>query len=217
VPETPAPTPAPGPAPAPGPTPAPTPQPTPAPSPAPVPAGAAIGANLTGLQAAEFGLRYGSGTLPNVNYTPPRKAEVAWLAANGFTRNRLPIQWELLQPMLHDTVANATARSLIGEPGAFHAGYESYITGILDAHAAAGTKCIIDLHNYCRYRDFVFQSNGSVIGLTASTDPLIRAYTTDNTQVQTRIFALAPGATLKQSNFVDFWVRAVNKWKNHPG
>jgi hypothetical protein len=182
-----------------------------------VPAGAAIGANLTGMQAAEFGLRYGSGTLPNVNYTVPRKADVAWLAANGFTRNRLPIQWELLQPMLHDTVANATARALIGEPGAFHTAYESYITGVLDAHAAAGIKCIIDLHNYCRYRDFIFQPNGSVIGLTASTDPLIRAYTTDNTQVQTRIFALAPGATLKQSNFVDFWVRAANKWKNHPG
>ena len=127
------------------------------------------------MQAAEFGLRYGSGTLPNVHFTVPRKSDVAWLAANGFTRNRLPIQWELLQPMLHDTPANATARAIIGEPGAFHAGYESYITGVLDAHAAAGIKCIIDLHNYCRYRDFVFQSNGSVIGLTASTDPIIRA------------------------------------------
>ena len=176
----------------------------------------AIGANLYGMQAAEFGLRYGSGSLPNVHFTVPRKSDVAWLAANGFTRNRLPIQWELLQPMLHDTTANAAARALIGEPGAFHAGYESYITGVLDAHAAAGTKCIIDLHNYCRYRDFVFQSNGSVIGLTASTDPLIRPYTTDNTQVQTRIFALT-NPTLKQSNFIDFWTRAANKWKSHPG
>jgi endoglucanase len=177
----------------------------------------AIGANLTGMQTAEFGLRFGSGTVPNVNFTVPRKSDVAWLAANGFTRNRLPIQWEMLQPMLHDTQASASARAIIGEPGAFHARYESYITGVLDAHAAAGIKCILDLHNYCRYRDFVFQSNGSVIGLTASTDPLIYAYTTDNAQVQMRIFALAPGATLKQSNFIDFWTRAVNKWKNHPG
>ena len=88
---------------------------------------------------------------------------------------------------------------------------------MLDAHAANGTKCIIDLHNYCRYRDFVFQADGSVIGLEKQQNPLIYAYTTDNTQVWTRIFALAPGATLKQSNFIDFWTRAANKWKNHPG
>jgi hypothetical protein len=35
--------------------------------------------------------------------------------------------------------------------------------------------------------------------------------------VQERIFALAPGATLKPSNFADFWTRAANKWKAHPG
>jgi len=182
-----------------------------------MPSSAAIGANLTGMQTAEFGLRYGSGTMPNIHFTVPRKSDVAWLAANGYMRNRLPIQWELLQPMLHDTAANAAAKAAIGNPGEFHAGYESYITGVLDAHAAAGVKCIIDLHNYCRYRDFVFQPNGSVIGLVKPSDPLVRAYTTDNTQVQMRIFALAPGATLKQSNFIDFWTRAANKWKNHPG
>ena len=54
-------------------------------------------------------------------------------------------------------------------------------------------KCIIDLYNYCRYRDFVFQGDGSVIGLVAPANPLLRAYTSI-TQVQTRIFALAPGA-----------------------
>jgi hypothetical protein len=169
------------------------------------------------MEWAETGFRYGSGTQPNLNYTVPRRADVGWLAANGFTRSRLPIKWEMLQPMLHDTPANATARALIGEPGAFNALYESFITGVLDAHAANGTKCIIDLHNYCRYRDFVFQADGSVIGLEKQQNPLIYAYTTDNTQVWTRIFALAPGATLKQSNFIDFWTRAANKWKSHPG
>ena len=177
----------------------------------------AIGANLTGMQTAELGLRYGAGTMPNVNFTVPRRSDVAWLASTGFTRGRLPIQWELLQPMLHDTVANAAAKAAIGNPGEFNAAYESFITGVLDAHAAAGIKCIIDLHNYCRYRDFIFQPDGSVRGLVAPSDPFVRAYTTDNTQVQQRIFALAPGATLKQSNFIDFWTRAANKWKSHPG
>jgi endoglucanase len=169
------------------------------------------------MECAKSGLRYGAGTLPNINFTVPRRADVAWLAANGYKKGRLPIQWELLQPMLHDTPANAQARTAVGEPGAFHAGYEAYITGVLDAHAAFGMKCIIDLHNYCRYQDFRFQADGSVIGLVAPSNPLVRAFTTDGSQVQTRIFALAPGMTLKQSNFNDFWVRAAAKWKNHPG
>jgi hypothetical protein len=177
----------------------------------------AIGTNLTGLEAMETGMRYGSGTLPNVNLTVPRRADVQWLAANGFARSRLPIKWEMLQPMLHDTPANAAARAAIGEPGAFHPTYESYITGILDAHATAGTRCILDLHNYCRYRDFVFQPDGSVIGLVKPANPLVQAFTTDGAQVRSRIFALATGATLKQSNFIDFWSRAARKWKDHPG
>jgi endoglucanase len=169
------------------------------------------------MQTAEIGMRYGTGTQPNIHLTVPRRSDVAWLAANGFAKTRLPIQWELLQPMLHDTVANTAARAAIGEPGAFHAGYESYITGLLDAHASAGIKCIIDLHNYARYRDFRFQSNGSVIGLVDPPDPLIHAYTTDSAQVFERIVALAPGATLRQSHLNDFWTRAANKWKDHPG
>jgi endoglucanase len=175
-----------------------------------------MGVNLCGMDS-KAGIRYGGSTLPNVNFTVPRSADVAWLKANGYTKTRLPIVWEMLQPMLHDTVANAQARDAIGEPGAFHPGYESYITGLLNAHAAAGIKCIIDLHNYCRYQDFVFQPDGSVIGLVKPPNPLIRAFTSDNTQVQTRIFALAPGATLKQSNFTDFWTRVAQKWKNHAG
>jgi hypothetical protein len=142
---------------------------------------------------------------------------VAWLGANGFGKSRLPIKWEMLQPMLYDTNANAAARAAIGEPGAFNAFYQSHITGILDAHAAAGTRCIIDLHNYCRYRDFFFQPNGSVIGLVRPADPLLYAYTSDGSQVRSRIFALAAGVTLTQAHFIDFWTRAAQIWKSHPG
>jgi endoglucanase len=176
-----------------------------------------LGTNLSGMEWAEAGLRRGASSLPNLHFTVPRKADVVYLSRNGYTRTRLPIKWELLQPMLHDTTANAAAVAAIGRPGVFHAGYESYITGVLDAHAAAGIKCIIDCHNYCRYRDFRFQSDGAVSGLVVPADPLVRPYTGDPSQVQMRIFALAPGATLRQSHFTDFWTRAAAKWKNHPG
>ena len=181
------------------------------------PGAIAWGTNLSGMEWAESGLRYGAGTQPNLNFTVPRRADVLYLARSGCTKTRLPISWELLQPMLHDTVANKAAVAAIGQPGAFHAGYESYITGVLDAHAAAGIRCIIDCHNYCRYKDFKYQPDGSIIGLTAPPDPLLRPYTSDNAQVQKRIFALAPGATLKQSHFTDFWTRAATRWKDHPG
>lgn len=163
------------------------------------------------------GLRYGPGQVPNINITVPRAADVSWLGSCGFTKNRLPIQWEMLQPMLNDTVANAAARSAIGEPGAFHAGYAAFITGVLDAHAARGMKCIIDLHNYCRYRDFAFQADGSVIGLIKPSNPLQYAFTTDGAQIRERICALAPGATLTRANLRDFWTRAALQWKSHPG
>lgn len=176
-----------------------------------------MGTNLSGMEWAKPGLRYGSSTLPNLNFTVPRRADVAYLAANGFTKNRLPIQWELLQPMLHDTVANAATIAAIGSPGVFHAAYESFITGVLDAHAAAGITCIIDCHNYCRYQDFLYQPDGSVTGLVVPPNALVRAYTGDSSQVVVRIFSLAAGSRLKISNFNDFWTRAALKWKGHPG
>lgn len=176
----------------------------------------AMGTNLSGMEWAKPGLRANTSSAPNLHFTVPRKADVAYLAACGFMKNRLPIQWELLQPMLHDTPANAAAKAAIGNPGAFHAAYEAFITGVLDAHAAAGTRCIIDNHNYGRYQDFRFQPDGSVIGLTVPPSPL-RPYTTDAVQIQSRIFSLAPGATLKIAHFTDFWTRAATKWKNHPG
>lgn len=179
--------------------------------------GTAVGTNLSGMEWAAPGLRYGLSSAPNLHFTVPRAADVAYLAAQGFTKNRLPIQWELLQPMLHDTVASDATRAAIGMPGAFHPYYEGYITGVLDAHAAAGISCIIDLHNYARYQDFTYQADGTVLGLTLPPSPLLRPYTTDPNQVQQRIFALAPGATLRPSHFADFWGRAAAKWKDHPG
>ncbi len=177
-----------------------------------------MGTNLVSLEGAGLGLRYGGSTQPNVDFSVPRRADIAWLAANGYTKNRLPIRWEMLQPILHDTVASAATRAAIGTtPGAFHPGYASYITSVLDAHAAAGTKCIIDVHNYARYDDFVYQADGSVIGLVKPSNPLLHAYTSDNRQVRTRIFALAPGATLKQSHYTDFMSKIAARWKDHPG
>ncbi|MES3003934.1 MAG: cellulase family glycosylhydrolase [Pseudomonadota bacterium] len=176
-----------------------------------------MGTNLASMDAAGVGVRFGAGTLPNVDFTVPRRADMAWLAANGYTKSRLPIRWELLQPMLHDTNANAAARDAIGNPGEFHPGFASYITGVLDGHAAAGIQCMLDIHNYCRYQDFLFQPDGSVSGLIKPSDPLLHAYTTDNRQVRTRIFALAPGATLKRSNYVDLLTRMATRWKDHPG
>ncbi len=114
-----------------------------------------MGTNLSGMEWALGELRESPRTRPNIDYTPPRAADVAYMAANGFGRNRLPLQWELLQPMLVDTVANAQARTVIGEPGALHPVYAVYIDATLDAHAAVGARCILDLHNFCRYKDFV--------------------------------------------------------------
>jgi len=175
-----------------------------------------MGTNLSGMEWPR-GVRASPNTVPNVDFTVPRAAEVRWLASEGFGKNRLPFMWELLQPMLADTPANAQARALIGEPGAFHEGYAGYIQSVLDAHAAAGSRCILDCHNYCRYTDFRFQPDGSVVGLARPADPLAQAYTTDPSQVFTRIMATAPGATLTPAAFADFWRRAALRWKDHPG
>ena len=180
-------------------------------------ASVAAGTNFSGMEWAAWGLRQGLSSAPNLHFTPPRAADVAYLAACGFKKNRLPFQWELLQPMLHDTRANDAARKLIGEPGAFHAAYESFITAVLDAHAAADITCILDNHNYCRYKDFRYQADGSILGLTAPPGAIYRPYSVDPSQRVERIFSLAPGATLTQAHFADFWTRAATRWKGHPG
>jgi endoglucanase len=177
----------------------------------------AMGTNLSGMEWTRPGLRYGASTMPNVHFTVPRKADIDYLSACGYGKSRLPVQWELLQPMLAGINADAQAISLIGKPGEFHPEYAAYITGVLDAHAAAGMTCIIDLHNYCRYQDFIYQPNGSVKGLQQIPEKRVRPFTTDNSQVFVRIMSLAPGATLTQAQFSDVWSRAAALWKDHPG
>jgi endoglucanase len=176
-----------------------------------------IGTNLSGMEWTKPNMRRGASSTPNLHFMVPRRADVAWLAANGFTRNRLPILWEMLQPMLFDTRASAAVRALVGEPGEFNAHYAQAVTDVLDAHAAVGAKCILDLHNYCRYQDFRYQPDGSVNGLGKPPTPLHRAFTEDPHAIQERIFALAPGATLTKEHFTDFWTRAARRWKDHPG
>ncbi|MFD1579924.1 glycoside hydrolase family 5 protein [Ramlibacter ginsenosidimutans] len=177
----------------------------------------AIGTNLASMELGDA-LRFGPSTLPNVNFAVPRQQDVDYLKANGFGKSRLPIRWEMLQPILHDAKPSAETLSKIGVsgPGEFHPGYAAFITQVLDAHAKAGTKCIIDVHNYCRYTDFVYQANGDVKGLTKP-NSVAQAFTTDSSQVQFRIMALAPGATLTIDNYVDFMSRIAKKWKDHPG
>lgn len=177
----------------------------------------AMGTNFSGMEWALSGLRSSARTRPNIDFTVPRVPLVRELALNHFGRNRLPIQWELLQPMLSDTQANAQARALIGEPGAFDERYARFIDRIFDAHAAMGARCILDLHNYGRYKDFRFQPDGSVQGLRAPEAPSLQAWTTDASQVWTRIFATAPGASLRPAAFADFWTHAARRWKDHPG
>jgi hypothetical protein len=178
---------------------------------------ASLGTNLSGMEWAQPGIRRNASTLPNVHFTVPRKADVAWLAQNGFRKNRLPVLWEMLQPVLFDSRPDAATRALVGEPGEFHAQYAQCITDVLDAHAAAGATCILDLHNYGRYRDFRYQPDGTVAGLRRPPTPLHRAYTEDGNAIVERIFSLAPGATLTQAQFADFWARAARRWKDHPG
>src|SRR5687768_2426493 len=79
--------------------------------------GFSIGTNLSGMEWPTPGIRRGNSTLPNLHFTAPRRADIAWLAGQGFRRNRLPVLWELLQPVLHDSRPDAAARALVGEPG----------------------------------------------------------------------------------------------------
>jgi endoglucanase len=211
----PAPAPGPGGAPAPGPAAAPT--PVPAPAPGPLVQKFAIGTNLASMELGEA-IRFGPNTLPNVNFTVPRQQDVDFLRDNGFTKSRLPIRWEMLQPALHDSNPNAAARAMLGiaNAGEFHEGYAKFITDVLDAHAKAGTKCIIDVHNYGRYTDFVYQPDGSVIGL-AKQAGVTHAYTTDGKQVRFRVMALVTGATLKIQHYENLMKGIAQRWKDHPG
>lgn len=133
--------------------------------------GAKIGTNYGGMELSS-GVRYGASTRPNLNFTPPRLTDVSWLAKCGFSRTRLPIVWEMLQPVLSSSIANATIRNgynpALASNGALYQTYRDWITAVLDNHAANGMTCLLDLHNYCRYRDFDYNVDGSVDGFVGS-------------------------------------------------
>jgi len=103
--------------------------PAPGPGGSPAPGAAAqiqfgIGTNLASMELGEA-IRFGASTLPNVNFSVPRQQDIDYLRDNGFGKSRLPIRWEMLQPVLNDTNANAATLATIGvsAPGAFHPGY----------------------------------------------------------------------------------------------
>ena len=54
-------------------------------SPAGVPT---LGTNLSGMEWARPGLRLSLSSMPNLHFTVPRRSEVAYLASQGFLRNR---------------------------------------------------------------------------------------------------------------------------------
>jgi endoglucanase len=207
----------------PSPSPAPGPAPAPAPAGAPIVAAFAAGVNLSGMEWAAPGVRFGQSTYPDINYTVPRVADIAYLASQGVTLVRLPLTWELLQPLLASSPANATVRSgyTSSLQATFNAGdlwepQAQYVDKILDACLASGIKCVLDIHNYARYRDFKYQLDGSVIGWTRVADKLVPPYTTDNTQIANKIFAkVAP--TLTKADFNALWTKMATRWKTHAG
>lgn len=188
------------------------------------PWGAKYGTNLAGLELSS-GVRTGASTRPNINFTPPRASEFTYMAKQGYSRVRLPIVWEMLQPILASSNANATVRNgynpAIAANGDLYQRYRDWITDVLDAAAAAGMTVLLDLHNYCRYQDFVYNADGSVTGYVAAPDVQTQPYASSGTF--TRIFSNAAGATLPVSDFVNVWTKIVNYWGNwggtgpHPG
>jgi aryl-phospho-beta-D-glucosidase BglC (GH1 family) len=209
---------------APAPTPAPTPAPSPPPAGSPITAAFAAGVNLSGMEVTSPRLvRYGASNYPNRNYTVPRAATIAYLASQGITKVRLPIAWELLQPIRASSPANAAVvaayNSSLGAhvKGGFWEPYAAYITKVLDAAQAAGIKVLLDVHNYARYNDFVYQADGSVLGLVDPADDLLPPHVNgDTAQVTSTIFAKV-NPKLTVADFVDLWTRIATRWKDHAG
>jgi aryl-phospho-beta-D-glucosidase BglC (GH1 family) len=100
----------------------------------PVPSGDfLIGANLAG---AEFGTDTIPGT-HNVNYHYPDTSTITGFVNAGSTIIRLPFRWERIQ------------RSL---GGALDSGELSLLTARVNAITGAGCVCLLDIHNYLRYK-----------------------------------------------------------------
>lgn len=176
------------------------------------------GFNISGMEWGGYSYgRAGASASPNRGFTPPRPELIHFLNNRGFKVTRLPIRWEMLQPVLTRQGAQSNVLSAFGisQSGQLRPAYVRMITDILDAHAANGMKCMIDLHNYCRYHDFIWNADGSVPGFTNPGGTQL-PYSSTNS-VQTRIFSSGPNPSLTQADFNDIWSRIVNQWKGHPG
>lgn len=189
------------------------------------PFGSMIGTNLAGMELSA-GVRTGASTRPNLNIGVPRASDFTYLASRGVSRVRLPFSWEWLQPVLASSNANLTIRNgynpALTENGALYTRCRDWITDVLDQAAAAGVTVLLDLHNYFRYQDFIYNADGSVTGFVAAPDVQTQPYATSGTL--TRVASNAAGATLPLSDFVDFWTRVATYWGNwngtglpHPG
>jgi len=217
--------------------------PPPPPPPPPLPPAGDLqitgGTNLSGMEWGYPTLRMGQ-LFPNQGYTVPRTPAVTYLDSRGFTKNRLPIRWEMIQPVRIGINASASVLAACGvlSIGDLHPQYVAMIDYVLDAHAAAGTKCIIDMHNYCRYKDFIYgpfgpadpgtPSNG-VRGLVAhsASVPGTHAYTNYRipagqpnagaAPVFEAIMSLNANPSITQAQFKDVWAGIAITFKDHPG
>lgn len=179
------------------------------------------GTNLSGMEWGNTAVRY-SPLTPYINYGIPRKNDINYYASLGMTRLRLPVMWELLQPIMSDrTGVDVSVTNALGQPGTFNGHYQAMIQSVLDGAAAANVKIILDLHNYCRYQDFIYQSNGTVTGFTVPTDSYVSPYTTNNTQVVVRVFANTAvqngSTTISQTAYQNVWTQIAGLWKTHAG
>lgn len=149
---------------------------TTAPPPPPAAAPTAVGTNLSGMEWAQH--RYGQSTRQNYNWTPARVPDLAYLASQGMTKVRLPISWEMIQPVLFDSPANATTLAMfpVTNPGDLYAPYAAIIDGIMAAANANGMTVLLDLHNYFRYRDFLYNMDGTVTGIVDPSDVRLMPY-----------------------------------------
>lgn len=179
-----------------------------------------FGTNLSGLESAGSGVRYGASTQPNLNFTMPRLSLMQYLVANGCKIVRLPFSWELLQPILASGTPNSVVKAGYGvtAPGDLEPTFSAVIQSVLDNAATAGLKVILDCHNYCRYQDFVYNADGSVTGFTAPGQP-VKPYTSNSAKVVKRLMSLNPGfapsITISQTDFNSLWTKIAQKWGAH--
>lgn len=171
------------------------------------------GVNLSGMDWAKPGIRVNQSSRPNINFGVPRANDLAYLASQGLGMHRYCILWEMVQPILLGSPANATVLAAYGisAAGQLSPRFMGYILDALDSAAAAGCKLLIDLHNYCRYRDYLYQADGSVIGFQAGDATTLPFTASGSSQVIDKVMALVSDPKgITQSQFNNFWTNFAN-------